>query len=146
MPSTKDIYNELRNSSWFSKFDFYKAYNQIPVVINSIELTAFICEWGLFECPSMPQGIKTAAAWFQCCMDIVFAKLVQSKVLKTFLDDIVLHSPTLEKHLEAALQLIETMKTGTLRVSLKKCEQVKEEITFLGKLVCRGEIKNCLSA
>jgi len=132
MPSTKDIYNELRDSSWFSKFDFYKAYNQIPVATDSIELTAFICEWGLFECPSMPQGIKTAAAWFQRCMDIVFVKLVQSKVLKTFLDDIVLHSPTLEKHLEAALQLVETMKTGTLRISLKKCELVKEEITFLG--------------
>jgi len=64
MPSTKDLYNELRDSIWFSKFDFYKAYNQIPVAIKRIELTVFICEWGLFECPSMPQGIKTAAAWF----------------------------------------------------------------------------------
>ncbi len=35
MPSTKDLYNELRDSIWFSKFDFYKAYNQIPVAIKN---------------------------------------------------------------------------------------------------------------
>ena len=81
----------------------------------------------------------------QNCCSLVPAlhSLVQMKLLRTFLDDMVLHTFTLAAHLEGALLLIETMKAGTLRVSLKKCALVKEEITFLGKVVSHGKIKNC---
>ena len=145
MPATAELYRGLAESNWFSKFDFYKAYNQIPVKLECIKYTAFICEWGIFECPSMPQGIKTAAAWFQRCIDRTFADLAKDNILRSFLDDMVLHTVTLEAHLEGALRLINTMKSGTLKVSLKKCELVKKEITFLGKVVSRGKIKNCPS-
>ncbi len=35
-----------------------------------------ICELSLFEYPSMPLGIKTAAAWFQRCIDLTFDTLI----------------------------------------------------------------------
>ena len=146
MPATRELYSELAEGNWFSTFDFYKAYNQIPTAEDSIKYTAFICEWGLFECPSMPQGIMTAAAWFQRCMDQVFQELVHMKLLRSYLDDIVLHTVTLAAHLEGAMLLIKLMKSGTLKVSLKKFELVKTEITFLGKVICRGKIKNVLPA
>ena len=76
-------------------------------------------------------------------MDKVLKALVDMKLLRTFLDDMVIHTLTLQAHLEGAIKLIEAMKNGTLRVSLKKCELVKEEITFLGKVICRGKLKNC---
>ncbi len=92
MPAAHLLYSELAEGKWFSKFDFYKAYHQIPTEESSIKYTAFICEWGLYEYPSMPMGIKTAAAWFQRCMDISFAQLIQRNSLKCFLDDIVLYT------------------------------------------------------
>jgi len=145
MPAAHRLYSELAEGKWFSKFDFYKAYHQIPTEESSIKYTAFICEWGLFEYPSMPMGIKTAAAWFQRCMDISFAKLIQRNSLKCFLDDIVLYTKTLEEHLSETHILIETMKNATLKVSIKKCELVKNQITFLGKVVSLGKLRNCPS-
>ena len=35
------------------------------------------------------------------------------------------------------------MKEATLKVSLKKCELAKGEITFLGKVISKSKIKNC---
>ena len=75
MPATKDLFGDFAKAKYFSKFDFFKAYHQIPTAEDSIKYTAFVCEWGLFEFTSMPLGIQTAAAWFQRCMDITFANL-----------------------------------------------------------------------
>jgi len=145
MPAAHRIYSELADAKYYSKFDFYKAYHQIPTEMESIKYTAFICEFGHYEYPSMPMGIKTAAAWFQRCMDITFAKLIQRNSLKCFLDDMVLYTRTLAEHLNEARILVEIMKEATLRVSLKKCELVRQEITFLGKVVSLGHLRNCPS-
>jgi transposase InsO family protein len=143
MPNASQMYEELADSSWFSKFDFYKAYHQIPVAPVCIKYTAFICEWGLFEYPSMPLGIKTAAAWFQRCIDITFQALIIKGSLRGFLDDMVLFSKNLQEHLADALDLVQIMKSATLKVSLKKCELAQEEITFLGKVISKSKVRNC---
>ncbi len=98
---------------------------------------------GLFEYPSMPLGIKTAAAWFQRCIDITFKELTAKGSLRGFLDDMVLFSRNLKDHLQDALELVKTMKGATLKVSLKKCELVQKEVTFLGKVISRNKIQNC---
>ena len=59
MPNTHKLLQEITQSKWFSKFDFLKAYHQIPVERKSIKYTAFICEFGLFEYLAMPMGIRT---------------------------------------------------------------------------------------
>ncbi len=143
MPDASEMYKELADSNWFSKFDFFKAYHQIPVSPDCIKFTAFICEWGLFEYPSMPLGIKTAAAWFQRCIDVTFKSLIVKGSLRGFLDDMVLFSRNLQDHLVDALELIRIMKNATLKVSLKKCELAQEEVTFLGKVISRNKVKNC---
>jgi len=148
MPDASEMYKELADkelcrSSWFSKFDFFKAYHQIPVSPECIKFTAFICEWGLFEYPSMPLGIKTAAAWFQRCIDITFSSLIVKGSLRGFLDDMVLFSRNLQDHLVDSLELIKIMKEATLKVSLKKCELAQEEVTFLDKVISRNRVKNC---
>ena len=44
MPNTHKLLQEITQSKWFSKFDFLKAYHQIPVERKSIKYTAFICD------------------------------------------------------------------------------------------------------
>ncbi len=43
MPNASQMYEELAECSWFSKFDFFKAYHQIPVSPECIKYTANIC-------------------------------------------------------------------------------------------------------
>ncbi len=145
MPAAHRLFNELATAKWYSKLDFYKAYHQIPTARESIPLTAFICEFGLYEYPSMPMGIKTAAAWFQRCVDITFTEAIQKHVLRGFLDDMVLYTKTLEEHIRDAILIAKIIQNSSLKVSLKKCALVQKEITFLGKVVREGLVRNCPS-
>ncbi|CAF0997157.1 unnamed protein product [Brachionus calyciflorus] len=63
LPSIQDLYKKLAEADTFTKIDMKAAYHQIPVHPNSIEISAFICEFGNFEYLTMPMGIKTAPAW-----------------------------------------------------------------------------------
>lgn len=71
MPNSKDLFSKLTQCKYFSKLDFIKAYHQFLTAKESIKYSSFICEFGQYEYPTMPMGIKTAAAWFQRCVDQV---------------------------------------------------------------------------
>ena len=97
MPNSKDLFSKLTQSKYFSKLDFIKAYHQFPTAKESIKYTSFICEFGQYEYPTMPMGIKTAAAWFQRCVD---------QVLKPFIDDEVV---------QVNIRTIPNIRTTTVR-------------------------------
>ncbi|CAF0952553.1 unnamed protein product [Brachionus calyciflorus] len=49
LPSINDLYNMMTDADAFTKMDLKSAYHQIPSHEDSIEVTAFICEFGVFE-------------------------------------------------------------------------------------------------
>ena len=89
LPSIQDLYNKLAEADTFTKIDMKVAYHQIPVNPNSIEITAFICEFGIFEYLTMPMGIKTAPAWFQRFIEKSLNKFIMNNTLRAYLDDII---------------------------------------------------------
>ena len=95
LPAVADLYASLAKSSFFSKIDMKAAYHQIPVHPDSIKYTAFICEFGLFEYLSMPMGISSAPGWFQRFIEGVLTKFIERQVLSVYLDDVILHTPSL---------------------------------------------------
>ena len=54
LTSVSDLYAKLGKAMYCSKIDLKAAYYQVPMHPDSIEITAFICEYGLFEYLSMP--------------------------------------------------------------------------------------------
>jgi hypothetical protein len=98
LPSVTELYNRLVKADMFSKIDMKAAYHQIPTDDNSIELTAFICEYGVYEYLSMPIGIKTAPSWFQRFMENVLHEFIERDVLRVYLDDTVLYTNGLKQH------------------------------------------------
>ena len=79
LPNIAEIYKKLSDSGIFSKIDLKAAYHQIPMEEQSIELTAFTCEFGLYEYLSMPMGIKNAPAWFQRFMEETFRDFIERR-------------------------------------------------------------------
>ena len=65
----------------FSKVDGYKGILQIPMAVDSIEKTAFITPFGLFEFTVLPMGLKTSPATFQQMLDDVLGDLIDNGVL-----------------------------------------------------------------
>ena len=69
----------------------------------------------------MPIGIKNAPATFQRLMDVV-SKGIHGTEVCVYLDDIVIHSETLEEHAEKARRLFNRLRETHLKLQPDKCE------------------------
>ena len=141
LPSVSDLYAKLGKAMFCSKIDLKAAYHQIPVHPNSIDVTAFICEFGLYEYLSMPMGISSAPAWFQRFINGVLREFLIRDTLGVYLDDIILISSSLKAHEVDVLAVIARLKERNVKTSFEKSQLVSEKIEFLGNIIERGEIK-----
>ena len=128
LPNRAEIYKKLSDSGIFSKIDLKAAYHQIPKEELSIELTAFTCEFGLYEYLSMPMGIKNAPAWFQRFVEETFRDFIERKVLSIYLDDTILHTESLSHHKDELEQIFERISKNFIKCSYNKSSLVAESI------------------
>ena len=145
LPSIQDLYNKLAEADTFTKIDMKAAYHQIPVNPNSIAITAFICEFGIFEYLTMPMGIKTAPAWFQRFMENTLSKFITSNTQRAYLDDTIVFTNSakygLDFHVETVKQVIETLNERCLKISYEKSIPVVEEVELLGNTISKNRIR-----
>ncbi|CAF1052565.1 unnamed protein product [Brachionus calyciflorus] len=141
LPNSEDLFAQLANSRWYTKFDFLSGYFQLKLSRSSRKLTAFSCEWGLFEYTVMPMGLTNAPATFQRTMNEVLKECIEAGYVLVFLDDILIHSLTLEEHLMHVEKVLEKLKAYNFKLKPKKCDLVKEEVKFLGHIISYGRIK-----
>jgi len=84
----------------------------------------------------MPFGLCYAVDTFQRLMDIVLPGM-GLEVCLAYLDDVFLHSVTLEHHLEGLELLFQKLKAVTLKLKPSKCFFMQTSIKFLGNLVSK---------
>ena len=86
----------------------------------------------------MPFGLKNAGATFQRFIDTIFAS---TKNVFVYLDDILIASETLDEHLHDIENVFQQLSKFNLKISVSKCEFIKEPITFLGYEISSSGIK-----
>jgi predicted aspartyl protease len=135
LPLIEDLLNNMGKSKakYFSKLDLASGYWQIPVAEKDIPKTAFITPAGLYEFVVMAFGLTNAPATFQRGMDKLFRGL--DKFCLVYLDDIIIFSPTIEKHFEDIQLVFDRLQNAGYHAKLKKCEFLLSEISFLGHVV-----------
>jgi ethanolamine utilization protein EutQ (cupin superfamily) len=141
LPSVVDLYNKMSEAEFLSKIDLKYAYHQLLVELNSIQYTAFICEFGLFEYLRMPMGIKNAPAFFQRAIEECLRELIDLNVVSVYLDDTILFTSDLETHVYYAKKVVEALRIRSMKVSLSKSVVVEREIQFLGHVLGKKQIK-----
>ncbi|CAA9994810.1 unnamed protein product, partial [Nesidiocoris tenuis] len=79
----------------------------------------------------MPFGLKSAPATMAKAMSMV---LNSHKGIRAFayLDDVIVHSPDLKRHIEEIRLLFQAMRKFHLRISPQKCAYLRKEVTYLG--------------
>lgn len=140
LPYISDILRKLGGSRFLSSLDIQSAYWQVELEPSSRQYTAFtVPSRGLFQFTRMPFGLHNAPATFQRLVDNLFGPELEPFILK-YLDDIIIATPTLEKHFEVLELVFKRLKEANLTLNREKCHFCRPELKFLGYVVNRSGI------
>ena len=138
LPQIDHIYARLRGSQVFSTFDLRSGYHHMELSPEARAKSAFVAPLDKFEFTRCPFGLSQAPAYFQRLMNQVIKGLPFAFV---YLDDVLIHSPDIETHLEHIRILFQRLRKADLKLKDSKCNYFKTHVQYLGHLVSGKGIK-----
>jgi phosphoribosyl 1,2-cyclic phosphodiesterase len=107
-------------------------YHSIPIKKSARKYTGFITPDNVSQFKRAPSGSLTNCAFvFSKLMSKVLAGL-QWQISLVYIDDIIVFSPTFDKHLIDLKVIFDRLQQATLSLQPSKCEFGKDKIKFLG--------------
>ena len=135
LPRIDDVLDSLGQARYFTTLDLASGYWQVPMAMDSADYTSFVCHEGQFRFKVMPFGLCNAPATFQSMMDAVLAG-VRWQFALAYLDDVVIYSPTFERHLQDLEQVLDRLvNRAGLTLKLKKCTFAASSTNYLGHII-----------
>ena len=104
----------------YSLMDGFSQYNQIKIVPEDQEKTAFTYAWGTFCWNVMPFGLKNAGATYQRVVTTIFHDMMH-KTMEDYVDDTLVKSMHRRSHLADLSPILDRMEQFSLRLNPKKC-------------------------
>lgn len=130
LPHLHSFNNRFAGSEWFSTIDFKDAYYLLRMHPNSIAKTAVRTPFGSFEFLFMPFGLMCASQTWQQAVDEIFHDFL--RFLFIYIDDLVIHSKTLQEHLEHLQLVFARMREYGLKINAKKSQLCKQQVNYIG--------------
>ena len=140
LPRIDETIDTMGQMEVYSTMDLASGYWQIEIEEEDKEKTAFICHLGLFEFNIMPFGLCNAPSTFQRMMDEVLEGTDWS-VGKDYIDDIIVGSKSMERHLEDLKNVFQKLREAKLTAKLSKCKFAEQELLYLGHMISKDTIK-----
>ena len=139
LPLIDDLLSLLGKSKYFTSLDLKSGYWQVKMAEEDREKTAFACHKGLFQFNVMPFGLANAPSVFMMLMSIVLGGLEDFAV--AYIDDVLIFSESLEEHWEHVRLVLERFEQHNLKLKLKKCQFLRDEIHYLGFIIGKDGIR-----
>ena len=138
LPQIDHIYARLRGSKVFSTFDLRSGYHHMELSQEARTKSAFVTPMDKFEFTRYPFGLSQAPAYFQRLINKVIKGL---PFAFGYLDDVLIHSPDIETHLQNMRILFQRLREADLKLKYSKCSYFKMHVQYLGHLVSEKGIK-----
>ena len=140
IPIIRDLIDKLSGSAIFSTLDIAWAYWTLKLHPDSMEKTGFVTPFGQFEWTVLPMGLRNAAAAFMRELRHVLCDFI-GKGVEIYLDDIIVHTPTLAEHYDLLSRLFRKVREEGLRIRREKCRFFAKEVEFLVHIVSEGHVR-----
>ena len=138
LPQIDHIYARLRGSQIFLTFDLRSGYHHMELSPEARAKSAFVTPLDKFEFTRCPFGLSQAPAYFQRLINKVIKGL---PFAFGYLDDVLIHSPDMETHLQHTEILFQRLREADLKLKDSKCNYFKTHVQYLGHLVSGKGIK-----
>ena len=122
LPQINHIYARLRGSKIFSTFDLRIGYHHMELSPEARAKSAFVTPLDKFEFTRCPFGLTQAPAYFQRLINKVIKGL---PFAFGYLDDVLIHSPNIETHLQHMRVLFQRLREADLKLKDSKCNYFK---------------------
>ena len=127
-PKTEDIFATVYGGEKFTKLDLSQAYQQLL----SRELLTVNTHKGLFQPTRLQFRVHSASGIFQRELENRLICLVSIPFVKVRSDDILVSSKNNQDHFDNLKQVLKVIKANGLRLRLKKCNFMQNEVIYLG--------------
>ena len=120
--------------------DAFQGYHQIPLALDDQEKTAFVTPVGNYHYKVMSFGLKNAGSTYQRMMMRMFESQL-GKNIEIYIDDMVVKSKVVSKHLGDLGNIFEILRKYKLRLNAFKCLFGVGSSKFLGYMVTHRRIE-----
>lgn len=137
LPWMDDCVDRVGSAIFVSKFDLLKGYWQVPLSARAKEISAFVTPNHFLQYKVMPFGMRNAPATFQRSVNHVLSGLHGCEAYL----DVIVYSSSWSEHLCQIQDLFDRLSAASLTINLAKCDFGKATVTYLGKIVGRGQVR-----
>ena len=134
IPNIIELLSYLRKSKIFTSLDLAQAFHSIPVREVDREKLSFCALDKFYEFCRMPFGLTSAPNTWARLVTHVLQEIPKSQLI-VFFDDLLIHSPDLETHVDTLKQVFVLLQQAGLRLNMEKTDWVKTKVKFLGHLI-----------
>ena len=117
-----ELVNKLWKAKYFTKLDICWDYNNVQIKEGDEWKTAFQCNHGLFEPIVIIFRLINSPATFQITMNEIFADLIAKNKVCVYIDDILIYSVDLVKHLWITDMVLVDFKNINYNLKSDKCK------------------------
>ena len=148
LPHIDALLDSTRGSCFFTKLDLASSYHQLRVRASDRWKTSFRSQLGQFEWNVVPFGLQGSSSLLMRVMNEALsvglgnapagggsmpgASGPLGRCAVVYMDDCLIHSPTLEQHLRDVAEVLEIFRRRQLFAKSSKCEFGRQELGFLG--------------
>ena len=140
LPLVSDLLRRLQGSKIFTKLDIRWGYHNVRLREGDEWKAAFKTNRGLFEPTVMFFGLCNSPSTFQNMMNDIFRDEIDTGWIEIYMDDILIHSRTLEEQQERTSRILAKLAEHDLYLKPEKCEFDQREVNYLGLIIQPGQI------
>ena len=134
LPRINQLVDSTTDHKLLTFMDAFSRYNQIKMVEEDQEKTAFIMSQGLYCYKVMPFGLKNARDTYQRLVNKMFRKQI-GKNMEVYVDDMLVKSKEELAHLDDLRETFAMLKQYQIKLNPGKCVFGVASGKFLGFMV-----------